>query len=92
MGTGSSSPHAISAPGKGLMREALGPRPGLGSGPATRPPLPYPGRLIQPRSQAGGHGPGARAASDAADGRPAGRLPPSAVAAWGLRCIHHGGR
>uniref|UniRef100_A0A671F0E2 CUGBP Elav-like family member 6 n=1 Tax=Rhinolophus ferrumequinum TaxID=59479 RepID=A0A671F0E2_RHIFE len=47
------------------------------------------GRLIQPRGQAGGHRPGARAEADAADGGPVGCLPPGTTAAWGLRSLHH---
>nr|XP_019591545.1 PREDICTED: CUGBP Elav-like family member 6 isoform X5 [Rhinolophus sinicus] len=47
------------------------------------------GRLIQPRGQAGGHRPGARAEADAADGGPVGCLPPGATAARGLRSLHH---
>ncbi|XP_036866004.2 CUGBP Elav-like family member 6 isoform X3 [Manis javanica] len=71
-------------------RTMAGQRCGLD--PSPRPSLPYPGRLLQPRGQAGGHGPGARAASHAANGRPAGRVPPGAAAARGLRGLHHGGR
>lgn len=57
-----------------------------------QPPLSYPGRLVQPRGQAGRHGPRARTAADAANGRPAGRLPPGAAAARGLRSLYHRGR
>lgn len=93
-GTGFSSHMSLVLWDKGLMGKAFDPETGLVSGPVTAayPALLCPGRLIQPRGQAGGHRPRASTAADATDGWPAGCLPSRTTATWGLWRLHHGGR